>query len=79
MAKLTTEQRKNLGQDEFALPGKRFPLNDKVHQEKALQLAPRSERAGNITPAQEKSIEAKARAKLRATQRGPRLNKGTVI
>jgi hypothetical protein len=82
VAKLTTQQRKDMGADEFALPGKRFPLNDKGHDEKALQLAPRSEKAGNISKAQEQHVEAEARSKLKAmgpAKRGNRPNKATVI
>jgi hypothetical protein len=65
MAKLSTQQRKKMPAKEFALPGGRFPVNDKVHQEKAIQLAPRSLKAGNISASQEKSIVSKAKAKLK--------------
>lgn len=65
MARLSTKQRKAMKPSEFALPAKRaFPIEDKTHAEKALQLAPRARKAGNITAAQERTIEAKAKAKL---------------
>lgn len=64
MAVLSTKQRKAMSQNEYALPGKRFPINDPTHQEKAIQLAPRSLHAGNISKAQEKTIIRKADAKL---------------
>lgn len=64
MAKLSVKQRKSMSQSEYALPGKRFPLNDKNHDRAAISGATRAERAGNITPSQEASIKAKARAKL---------------
>lgn len=62
--KLTTSQRKALPSSEFAGPGRSFPVNDKVHAEKALQLAPRSEAAGNISASQAAAIKAKAKKKL---------------
>jgi hypothetical protein len=82
VAKLTSDQRKGMDPGQFALPGKRFPIEDKVHAQKALQLAPRSEKAGNITPEQEASVQRQARTKLKAgkaTQRGPKRNKATVL
>lgn len=66
MAVLTTQQRKAMPQGEYALPGKRFPLNDADHDEKALQLVGRSEAAGNISASQAATVKAKARAKLAA-------------
>ena len=68
MARLTTEQRKSMSPSEYALPGKRFPLNDKTHEEKAIQLAPTSLHAGNISKAQEQEVIRKANAKLHRKQ-----------
>jgi hypothetical protein len=64
LARLTTSKRNKLPAKEFAGPGRSFPINDKVHARKALQLAPRSQKAGNISPMQAALIERKARAKL---------------
>lgn len=65
MAKLSTTQRNKLTSSSFALPGKRsFPIPDKIHAEKALQLVGRSVRAGNTTPAQAATVRRKASAKL---------------
>lgn len=65
MARLTTKQRAALPASSFALPKQRaFPVNDTVHAQKALQLAPRAVAAGSITPAQAAAIRAKAKAKL---------------
>ncbi len=64
MSKLTTERRRELPDDEFLGPGRTFPGNDAVHLRKAIQLAPRSEHAGNISPATEHRIVAKAKARL---------------
>lgn len=35
MAKLTTEARKKIPGDEFALPGRRYPIPDKSHAQNA--------------------------------------------
>jgi len=64
MAKLSTKQRKAMPQSEYALPGKRFPLNDASHARNAISGATRAEHAGNITPAQEATVKTKANAKL---------------
>lgn len=65
MARLTTKQRKAMPKGQFALPKqKRFPINDKTHEEKAIQLAPRALKAGTITPMQKAMIDKKAKAKL---------------
>ena len=64
MAKLTSGARAKLPTSKFAGPGRSYPIEDKVHAQKALQLAPRGVKAGNITPLQAAMIEKKARAKL---------------
>ncbi len=64
MAKLTTSKRKALPSSKFAGPGRSFPIEDKVHAAKAIQLAPRAVKAGSITPMQKAMIDAKARKKL---------------
>jgi len=64
MARLNAKARASLPSKDFAGPGRSFPVNDKVHAEKALQLVGRSVKAGNTTPAQAATIKAKARAKL---------------
>ena len=62
--KLNAAARRKLPSSAFAGPGRSFPINDKVHAEKALQLVGRSVKAGNTTPAQAARIKAKARRKL---------------
>lgn len=55
MARLSTEERKKLRSSTFALPGKReFPLEDKEHGEKALQLLPNSD----TTPKEKARVRA---------------------
>jgi len=62
--KLSTKARKSLPSKVFAGPGRSFPIPDKTHALKALQLAPYSEEKGNISPAEESRIKTKARKKL---------------
>lgn len=64
MARLSTIQRKKLPSSDFAGPGRSFPVNDAEHARKALQLLPRSEKAGNISPGAAAKVRARAHAKL---------------
>ena len=65
MAIIRAAMRKGMAQSDFALPGRRFPLNDKTHQRLAISGATRAERAGNISPAEEARVKAAARARLK--------------
>lgn len=65
MAKLTARTRAKLPAKDFAGPGKSFPIPDKNHARAALSGASRAERAGNISAAEKKRIDAKADAKLK--------------
>lgn len=56
MARLTAAQRKKLPAKSFAGPGKSFPMNDKTHAQKAVQM----ERFAS--PATKKKINARAKA-----------------
>lgn len=60
MAKLTTKQRKAMPASEYALPGKRYPVNDKNHAVAAKSRATQQVKAGNLTPAAKSMIDAKA-------------------
>jgi hypothetical protein len=64
MAKLSTKQRKKLPSKDFALSGRRFPINDKAHAIAAERLVGRAEKAGSITAAQAAEVRRKAKAKL---------------
>ena len=69
MAKLTTEQRKKLPKSKFLNPNSKgepdFPVNNLIHIRKAIQLAPTSVKAGNISAKKGASIQARARAMLK--------------
>ena len=56
MSRLTAKQRKAMPSSEFAGPGKSFPMNDKVHAEKAVQLEKYA------SPATKAKINARAKA-----------------
>lgn len=64
MAKLSAKKRDSLPKDDFALSGRRFPVNDKNHARAALSGATRAVNAGNISEAQAAKVRAKARKKL---------------
>lgn len=64
MSKLTAKQRSGLRSSEFALPGRRFPINDPNHARAALSMAPRALHAGSIDENQLRTIQAKAHRKL---------------
>ena len=68
MARLTAKKRKSLPNSSYAIVTKkgrrRFPINDKEHARKALQLLPL---AKGLTSSQKSSIKRKARLKLYGT------------
>lgn len=53
MAKLTSRARKNIPTSEFALPGRRYPIEDKAHARNALSRV-----AQNGTPAEKAKVRA---------------------
>ena len=55
--KLTNNQRHGLDTSQFALPGRRFPIEDKSHARNALA------RASNANPAEQATIRRKVHAK----------------
>ena len=64
MAVLNAADRRGMPSKDFAGPGKSFPISDSNHARMAISGATRSEHAGNISPAEEDRIKAKAREKL---------------
>ena len=61
MAKLTTKDRKELPKKDFALPeDKRFPIDDKAHARNAKARSVQSVKAGNLSKADKKKVDAKA-------------------
>lgn len=65
MAKLTTSGRKQLPNSAFALPGRRFPVEDRAHARNALARA-----AANASPAEQKTIKAKVASRFPGIKQG---------
>lgn len=75
MSKLTAADRRAMPNTQFALQGKRFPINDAVHQRMAISGATRAEHAGSISAATADRIKGEARAKLHPAKPKTRLGK----
>ena len=58
MSKLTQAERDKLGEDEFALPGRRYPYHDKSHASAALGRATQ-----HATPEEKAKIKKKVCSK----------------
>ncbi len=58
MAKLTTAGRKRLRSSVFALPGRRYPIEDKNHARNALARV-----SQHGTPSEKKEVRAKVHSK----------------
>jgi hypothetical protein len=65
MAKLTTKQRDSMPKKEFALPGGRYPVNDKAHAANAKARATQQWEQGKLSSSQRAKIDEKANAKLK--------------
>jgi hypothetical protein len=64
MPKLTTRSRNALPKSAFALPGDRYPVEDKPHAANAKARASQQYKAGHLTVADKAKIDAKADAIL---------------
>ena len=68
MAELTTKARKKIPKEQFGLPATRqYPMPDRAHAANAKARASQQVKAGNLTPAQQKTINAKANKVLGTT------------
>ena len=57
MAKLTAAARKRIPQGKYALPGKRYPIEDKAHARDALSRV-----SANGSPAEKAEVRARVHA-----------------
>jgi hypothetical protein len=64
MGKLTAATRKKLPRSDFALPGRRFPVEDKAHARDAKARASQSYNAGRLSAADKDKVDRKADAVL---------------
>jgi hypothetical protein len=60
MSKLTTDARKKLPQSAFALPGGRYPVEDKAHARDAKARASQSYHSGHLSAAEKATVDEKA-------------------
>ena len=60
MSKLTSRERDKLPKDEFAGPGRTYPIPDKAHAVDAKARAAQAAKAGRMSKAEEAKIDAKA-------------------
>jgi hypothetical protein len=63
-SKLTTAARKKLPSSDFALPGRRFPVEDKAHARDAKARASQALNAGRLSAADKTKVDHKADAVL---------------
>jgi hypothetical protein len=64
MTKLTTAARKRLPKSKFALPGGRYPVEDKAHARDAKARASQQYNAGRLSGAEKATVDQKADAVL---------------
>lgn len=67
MAVLSTKGRKRLAPSKFALPGGRYPVEDKPHAANAKARASQQLAKGNLTPEEAATVRHKANVVLGET------------
>ncbi|WP_267421447.1 DUF6582 domain-containing protein [Methylobacterium sp. GC_Met_2] len=61
MSKLTSDEREDIPKAKYALPEERkYPVEDKPHARNAKARAAQQEKAGNLSKADRKRVDAKA-------------------
>ena len=64
MSKLTTKSRDKIPTSEFALPGRRYPVEDEAHARNAKARAAQQKKAGRLSAADKAKVDRKANAVL---------------
>ena len=64
MGKLTAKARKKLPNSAFALPGGRYPVEDKAHARDAKARASQAYNSGHLSAAEKAKVDKKADAVL---------------
>jgi hypothetical protein len=64
MAVLSSKKRAGLRSSTFALPGRRFPINDKTHARVAKSYASRMYSRGQLSSGEKARVDAKANKML---------------
>jgi hypothetical protein len=65
MADLDAKKRNSMPDSAFAGPGRTYPVEDKAHARNAKARASQAVKAGRMSKAQERKIDAKADRKLK--------------
>ena len=60
MSTLSTKSRKSLPKDQFALPGGKYPVEDKAHAANAIARATQQYEAGKLSAADRAKVNSKA-------------------
>lgn len=60
MSKLTSKQREALPDSKLALPDHKYPIEDPAHARSAKARAAQQEKAGRLSKAENKKVDAKA-------------------
>ncbi|AGT07990.1 hypothetical protein [Paracoccus aminophilus] len=66
MSKLTTTSRDALPDSDFALPGRRYPVEDAAHARNAKARAAQELKSGHLSPEEARKVDAKADAVLKS-------------
>lgn len=74
MSQLTASARKAIPSGEFALPGRRYPIEDKSHARNALSRV-----AENGTPAEKSTVRAKVHRKFPSIGSGSTLKIASLL
>jgi hypothetical protein len=69
MPSLTTKTRKSLPKKEFALPGGKYPVEDKAHAANAKARASQQYNAGKLSAADRAKVDSKADAVLNGSKK----------
>lgn len=64
MSKLTSKGRDKIPDSKFALPGRRYPIEDKPHARNAKARAAQQYNKGNLSASEKATIDRKADRKL---------------
>lgn len=64
MSKLTAKSRDKIPASEFALPGRRYPIEDEAHARNAKARAAQQKKAGRLSAADKAKVDRKANAVL---------------
>lgn len=65
MAELTTKARKAIPRTDFALPGRRYPIEDKAHARNALSRV-----SANGSPSEKEMVRAEVRRRFPSIGKG---------